>query len=443
MSVPRISRRALLRGLGAGIALPLLDAMPQASLWAEEGAKSLPRRMGFVFVPNGMHMPAWTPTLAGDDFELPSILEPLAKQRQYLTVFSGLAQDKARAHGDGGGDHARSMSTFLTGCQARKTNGADIKTGVSVDQVAAERVGDRTRLPSLEIGCAQGAQSGNCDSGYSCAYSSNLSWRTENTPMPKEINPRLVFERMFGGGEDAKGRARRAHYQSSVLDFVLDDAQRLQRQVGAKDRQKLDEYYHSLREVEKRIQRAELDKQREMPEYPTPAGIPKSYVEHVRLMYDLMALAYQADVTRIVTFALDNEGSTRSYSFINVPEGHHDLSHHGRDPVKQEKIRQINRFHVEQFAAFIEKLASIPEGSGWLLDNCMIVYGSGIADGDRHAHDNLPIALLGRGGGSIRSGRHVLYKQETPLNNLYLAMLDRMEATTDRLGDSNGKLELS
>jgi hypothetical protein len=443
MSVPRISRRTLLRGFGAAIALPLLDAMPAASLWADQGAKSLPRRMGFVFVPNGMHMPAWTPKTEGEDFELTSILEPLAKHRQYLNVLSGLAQDKARAHGDGGGDHARSMATFLTGCQARKTNGADIKIGVSVDQIAAERIGERTQLSSLELGCAPGAQSGNCDSGYSCAYSSNLSWRSESTPMPKEMNPRLVFERMFGGGEDAKGRARRVQYQHSVLDFVMDDARRLQGQVGAKDRRKLDEYFTSLREVEKRIQRAEVNKERQPPEFPAPAGVPKSYIEHVRLMYDLMALAYQADVTRVVTFALDNEGSTRSYSFINVPEGHHDLSHHGRDPNKQEKIRQINRFHAEQFAYFIDKLASTPEGPGSLLDNCMIVYGSGIGDGDRHNHDDLPIALLGRGGGSIRSGRHVLYKKETPLNNLYLAMLDRMEATTERLGDSNGKLELS
>jgi hypothetical protein len=293
------------------------------------------------------------------------------------------------------------------------------------------------------LGCSAGGQAGNCDSGYSCAYSSNLSWRSENTPMPKDINPRSVFERMFGGGDQVKNRARRARYNASILDFALEDARRLESQVGAKDRRKLDEYFSSVRDVEKRIARSEQENHREAPSYAKPAGIPKSYVEHIGLMFDLMTLAYQADVTRVLTFAMDNESSNRSYAFINVREGHHDLSHHGKNAEKQEKIRQINRFHMEQFAGFVDRLASIPEGPGTLLDNCMIVYGSGIADGDRHAHHDLPILLMGGGGGTVRTGRHVIHDKETPLNNLYLSMLDRMESSLDALGDSNGKLNLT
>ncbi len=443
MSVARISRRTVLRGLGVSLALPLLDAMPAASLWADEKGAPLPRRMGFVYVPNGMHMPAWTPKDPGRDFELPSLLEPLAKHRQNMLVLSGLAQTKARANGDGGGDHARSMSTFLTGVQIRKTHGADIRVGVSVDQVAAERLRGQTPLASLEIGCVGGGQAGNCDSGYSCAYSSNLSWRGENTPMPKDINPRSVFERMFGSG-DEQGRQRQARYRESILDFALEDARRLQSRVGVKDRRKLDEYFNSVREVEQRIQRSEQEARREPPgEFPRPAGLPKSYAEHIRLMCDLMVLAYQADVTRVVTFAMENEGSNRSYSFIDVREGHHDLSHHGNNAEKQAKIQKINRFHIDQFALMIDKMAGIQEGPGTLLDNCMIVYGSGISDGNRHQHHDLPIVLIGRGGGTIDTGRHVIHDRETPLNNLYLALLDRMQSSIDMLGDSNGKLSLA
>jgi hypothetical protein len=451
----RISRRCMLRGMGTAIALPLLDAMGPVRLWADQrkapgaavsgpaAAPALPRRMAFVYVPNGMHMPDWTPALAGEDFELPFLLEPLDKHKPNLTVISGLMQDHARPHGDGPGDHARSLAAFLTGCQPLKTKGSDIKVGVSVDQVAAQQIGDKTRLASLELGCDRGQQAGNCDSGYSCAYSSNMSWRSESTPMPKEVNPRLVFERLFGGAEEVKDRAKRSAYRSSVLDFVLEDARQLQARLGAKDRRKVDEYFNSVREVENRIARAEKAAEVAAPDYPKPSGMPKDYGEHIRLMYDLLTLAFQTDATRISTFVVDNEGSNRSYNFLKVPEGHHELSHHGKDPAKQAKIRQINRFHLEQFAYFIDKLSAIPEGPGTLLDNCMVLYGSGISDGDRHNHNELPIVLVGRGGGSIRGGRHLLYKKETPLNNLYLAMLDRMQASVDALGDSNGTLTLN
>ncbi len=375
---------------------------------------------------------------------MPYLLEPLQKQKANLTVFTGLMQDHARSHGDGPGDHARSLAAFLTGCQPRKTKGADIKVGVSVDQVAAQQIGDLTRLPSLEIGCDRGQQSGNCDSGYSCAYSSNMSWRSESLPMPKEVNPRLVFERMFGGGpEDAKDRAKQTAYRSSILDFVLEDARQLQGRLGAKDKHKIDEYFSSVREVERRIARAEKASDARPPaDYTKPTGIPKDYAEHIRLMYDLLALAFQTDATRVSTFVVDNEGSNRSYKSLDVPEGHHELSHHGKNEKKQAKIRQINRFHMEQFGYFVDKLAAIKEGPGTLLDNCMIVYGSGIGDGDRHNHDDLPIALVGRGGGSIRPGQHRLYKKATPLNNLFMAMLDRMQSSVERLGDSSGTLEI-
>ncbi len=261
--------------------------------------------------------------------------------------------------------------------------------------------------------------------------------------MPKEVNPRLVFERLFGGGPgEAESRAKRALYRKSVLDFVMEDARGLQSRLGAKDRNKLDEYFNSVREVEQQIARAEQQAPVAPPNYAKPEQIPKDYGEHIRLMYDLMTLAFQTDATRIATFVVDNEGSNRSYSFLSVPEGHHELSHHGGDSEKQAKIRKINRFHTEQFAYFIDKLAAIPEGAGTLLDNCMILYGSGISDGNKHNHNQLPIVLAGRGGGTIRSGRHLQFVSEMPLNNLFLAMLDRVDAATFSLGDSNGRIEI-
>ncbi|MFO0908243.1 MAG: DUF1552 domain-containing protein [Isosphaeraceae bacterium] len=446
-----IARRTVLRGLGTAVALPWLEAMaPAADVGATRagvaGSAALPKRMAFLYVPNGVHMQAWTPTAEGSGFELNGTLSALKPYKEDLLVLTGLAQDNAFAHGDGGGDHARSLACFLTGTHPLKTDGANIRAGVSVDQVAAQKLGNLTRFASLELGIDRGAQSGNCDSGYSCAYSSNISWRAPTTPMAKEVNPRLVFDRLFAGqsrDETAAARARRELYRRSILDFVSEDANQLRGRLGVNDRRKLDEYLTAVREVEQRLSRAEKSSLTDanLPrDFKKPSGIPQDNREHIRLMLDLLVLAFQGDVTRISTFMYANEGSNKSYAFIGVPEGHHDLSHHGGDTAKHEKLKKINTFHIEQLAYFLGRLKSIREGSGTLLDHSMIVYGSGIGDGDRHNHNDLPILLAGRGGGSLKPGRHIKYANNTPLNNLYLSMLDRVGVPVDSLGDSTGRL---
>lgn len=433
-----IPRRTFLRGCGTALALPLLDAMLPARAWAGTAA---PQRLAFLFVPNGISMPDWTPKAEGRGFDLPWLLEPLAPVREDLLVLTGLTHDKGRANGDGPGDHARSAAVFLTASQPYKTAGANLRAGVSVDQLVANHVGRATRLPSLEIGCESARQSGQCDSGYACAYSSNISWATPHTPMGKEINPRLVFERLFGTGDglDEAARARRLAERRSILDYVADDAARLRARVGRADRRKLDEYCEGVREIERRIERTESGDERP-PDFPVPAGVPRAYADHVRLMYDLLALAFRADLTRVSTHMLANEGSNRTYPSIGVRGGHHSLSHHGGDKAKIEAIRKINRFHTEQLAYFLGKLAAIPEGEGRLLDHCTIVYGSGISDGNRHNHDDLPVLIAGRGGGGLMTGRHVRYARNTPMANLYLSLLDRMGVKAERFGDSTGKL---
>jgi len=440
----RLNRRTVLKGLGTALALPLFDAMiPLRARAATGAAVTAPRRMTFIFVPNGVHIPDWTPEQVGSDFELPKILEPLAPVKDQLLVFTNLAQQKAFANGDGPGDHARALASFLTGCQAYKTNGANIRVGTSVDQVAAQQIGHRTRFASLELGVDKGAQSGNCDSGYSCAYSSNVSWRSPTQPVPKEIDPRAVFERLFGSAnqkETAESRALRQKQKKSILDFVREDASALQRQLGGADQRKLDEYLSAVREVEQRITRSESEGARELPKFEQPDGIPKGHEEHMRLMCDLLVLAFQADLTRVSTFMFANAGSNRSYAFIDVPEGHHDLSHHGNDKKKQAKISKINQFHTRQLAYLVEKMKSVQEGDGTMLDHSMVAYGSGISDGNAHNHDKLPILLVGGAGGTLRTGRHIRYDEQTPLNNLWLSMLDRMDAGVDHLGDATGRL---
>jgi hypothetical protein len=368
-------------------------------------------------------------------------LQPLAKLKDQINVFSGLAQDNGRAKGDGPGDHARSAASFLTGAHPVKTSGADIRVGMSVDQVAAEFVGHYTRLPSLEVGIERGRQAGNCDSGYSCAYSNNISWKTPTTPMAKEVDPRLVYERLFGTSlEAAKANARRDLFRKSILDLVSEDAASLQRSLGQTDRRKVEEYFTSVRELELRIARAEQDAQRDRPDFEVPQDLPRDLQVHIRLMYDLMVLAFQTDTTRVITFMLANEGSNRTYPMVGVNDGHHEISHHRDDRDKVAKLQKIDHFLVSEFAYFLEKLASIKEGQGTLLDHSMILYGSGISDGNRHRHDDLPIVLAGRGGGTIETGRHVRIERETPLNNLFLSMLDRAGASVDELGDSTGRL---
>lgn len=437
-----ISRRTVLRGLGASIALPWLEVMGPMTSWAADtpAKKAAPNRMAILYVPNGKNMADWTPKAEGTNFELPAILEPLKDMRDQLLVLTGLTADKARAHGDGGGDHARALAAFLTGSQPRKTDGTDIRAGISVDQVAAGRLGDQTRLASLEIGTEHGSMAGNCDSGYSCVYSSTMAWRSATQPLPKEVNPKLVFERLFGSVPDAE-RVKRDEKRKSVLDFVREDSNDLTKQLGATDRRKLDEYFSAIRDVEQRILRAAKMPEAKAPtEFVRPMAIPASYQDHIRLMCDLMVLAFQADLTRVVTFVLANEGSNKPYPFIGVSEGHHDLSHHGNDLKKKEKIRDINKFHTTQLAYLLAKLKSVKEGDGTLLDHCMVAYGSGNSDGNSHNHDDLPILVAGKGCGTIKTGRHVRYQKETPLNNLWVSLLDRMSIKVAKLGDSTGAL---
>ncbi len=440
----KLSRRTILRGLGTAVALPLLDAMAPrfASAAASAAAATKPAtRVAWVYVPNGMHMRDWTPTATGADFELPKTLEILKDFRKDFTVLSGLAQNGARPLGDGPGDHARALASFLTGTHPRKTGGADIKVGKSVDQVAAESLGRYTRFASLELGCEGSQQAGSCDSGYSCAYSSNIAWKSETAPVPKEINPRLVFERLFsaGGNESDQARARREQHRKSVLDFVRDDASRLSGQLGATDRRKMDEYLTSVRELEQRITRRESGPPPKA-NMNRPDGIPREFADHIQLMFDLMVIAFQTDSTRVATFVIANEGSNRNYPMIGVSDGHHETSHHGGDKTKQEKIAKINRFHMEQFARFIGKLRDAKEGDSNLLERSMIAYGSCIGDGDRHNHDKLPVLLAGHGAGTLTPGRHIEYTTETPLNNLWLSMLERLDIKLDKLGDSTGRL---
>ncbi|MCE9604112.1 MAG: DUF1552 domain-containing protein [Planctomycetia bacterium] len=440
-----LSRRTLLRGLGTAVALPWLEAMGPFAAWGaapvvKGAAPAAPQRMAFLYVPNGVNIENWTPKTEGRDYELTACLEPLKEHRRDFNVLTGLTADKARPHGDGGGDHARALGAFLTGAQPRKTDGTDIRTGVSVDQLAASRIGDRTRLPSLEIGIEQGGMAGNCDSGYSCVYSSTMSWRSATTPVPKEVNPKLVFERMFKadtGAEQEQSRRRRR----SVLDAVMEDAKDLEKTLGGHDLRKLDEYLSSVRDVELRIERAAKLPPITAPEYPTILGTTNEREEKIRLMCDLMVLAFQTDVTRICTFVIANEGSSVPYKFIGVSEGHHELSHHGNDETKKEKIRKIDRFNTSQFAYLLGKLKSVREGNGTLLDNCLLAYGSGNSDGNRHNHNDLPILLAGGGGGTVKTGRHIRYPDETPLNNLWMAMLDRVDVDVPFLGDSTGVLQ--
>jgi hypothetical protein len=443
MTRKHLARRTFLRGLGTSIALPLLDAMTPAFAAPSKAGTKAPTRMAFVYVPNGIIMPDWTPAEEGPGFAFRPIMAPMEPHRDRMLVLTGLTQNGGRALGDGPGDHARAASSFLTGMHPRKTAGADIRIGISVDQVAAQKIGQATRFASLELGLEDGRLVGSCDSGYSCAYSNNLAWRTENSPLPPEINPRLVFERLFGAGdevEDAAARARRLKYEKSILDSVVAETGSLRSTLGPADQRKLDEYLHSVREIEKRIAANERDHREMAPPFPKPEGAPLDYSEHCRLMFDLMTAAMQMDATRVITLMMGREGSTRAYREIGISDAHHPLTHHRNDETMVGKVKQINRYHVEQFAYWIGKLRQTPDGDGSLLDHSMIVYGSGLADGNRHTHHDLPVLLVGGGNGTMKPGRHVRYASETPMNNLFVAMLDRMGVEVESLGDSNGKL---
>lgn len=453
MTKPMISRRTVLRGIGVSLALPWLEAMTSpAPLIAQAthrtASLAAPVRMAFLYVPNGMHMPDWMPQGPGDhDFELQSIMEPIAEFRDKMNIFGGLTLRGARALGDGGGDHARSVSAFLTGAHPKKTDGSDIKNGVSVDQIAAEKIGHLTKLKSLELGTEASSRGGRCDSGYSCLYTSNISWRTDTSPLAKEINPAAVFERLFGSENEAENRRsleKRDSDRKSILDFAMGDAKSLNQKLGADDRRKLDEYLYAVRDIERRLSDSEKLEQSEhdFSNFPRPAGVPREFAQHIKLMFDMMVLAFQSDSTRVCSFMYANAGSNRSYRNLSIREGHHTISHHGKAKDKQQNISKINQFHMSLAHHFISKLDSINEGDRTLLDNSMVLYGSGIADGNSHAHHNLPIAMFGSGGGTIETGRFIRSRKNTPLTNLYCSMLDRVGAPVESFSDSNGKIEL-
>lgn len=434
-----LHRRTVLRGIGTGLALPLLDSM--SPVRAAAAAETAPVRMACLFFANGAIMDKWRPTGEGTDYQLSPTLEPLADLKSDFMVLEGLAQHHARANGDGAGDHARNASAYLTGAQPRKTSGADISVGQSIDQAVAEKIGSQTRLPSIELGIDRGRNAGNCDSGYSCAYSSNISWKSATTPCAKEVNPRAAFERLFGSPQTAADMERRNRNRKSILDFVSDDARRIQPLLSGADRHKLDEYFSSVRDIEQRVARADKGL-KDVPELNLPDGVPQELAEHMNLMFDILTVAFQTDSTRIATLMVADAGSNRTYPEVEVRDGHHELSHHQKDAEKMEKISRVDRYLVERFAHFLNKLKSTKEGEANLLDNSMILYGSAISDGNRHNHDDLPIILAGRGGGTINTGRYVKFQQETPLNNLFLSMAERMGASIDRIGDSSGKLDL-
>jgi hypothetical protein len=432
--------------MGTLIALPTLESiLPAPVARAAEKAGRFPLRMAFVYSPNGKNMEHWRPTGEGTGYALSRALKPLESHRHNFSVISGLELETANANGDGGGDHARANAAFLTGCQPRKTAGADIRAGVSVDQVAADQIGHHTRLPSLEISCDEARKAGNCDSGYSCAYQFNLAWKSESMPLTPERDPKSVFDRLFGTAEDARdaaAAARRTAENRSVLDFVMDDTRDLQRQLGRRDQEKLDEYLTSLRQIERRVGDAAQAASQLPPGTTRPNGIPASYQEHIRLMYDLLVLAFQTDSTRIGSFLLAHDGSNRTFPEVGVNDAHHGFSHHQHNPEKLEMLAKVDEFYSAQFAYFLDRLQSIKEGDGTLLDHSMIVFGGGISDPDRHNHNDLPIVLAGRGGGTLTPGRHIVLPGETPLTNLYLSMLDRLDVPAEKIGDSTGKLEI-
>jgi hypothetical protein len=437
----QLHRRTFLRGMGAAIALPMLDAMTPAFGAPASGQK--PVRLAFTYVPNGITMADWTPAAAGRGFEYTRVLKPLEQFREDTLVLSGLAQRNGNALGDGPGDHARAAAAYLTGVHPRKTAGADIQNGISVDQIAAQHLGARTRFASLELGCDDSRTVGNCDSGYSCAYTNSLAWRGPSTPMPPETNPRLVFERLFGDIDTSlppETRARRLRHRRSILDLVGERSSKLAADLGPADRRKLDEYFSSIREIEKRIEMAEKDMTGLTPTIDKPSGIPVLYADYVNLMFDLQLVAFQTDMTRVITLMMGREGSMRTYPEIGVPDPHHPLTHHRGNTEWIERVTKVNTMHMELFAKFIAKMKATPDGDGSLLDHSMIVYGSGLSDGNRHTHEDLPVLIVGRGGSFVRNS-HIVYEKGTPMTNLFLTLLDRMGVPAEQVGDSTGRIE--
>jgi hypothetical protein len=441
-----LARRTFLRGLGATLALPLLDSMVPALAETTNPATKSAVRMAFVYVPNGIIPAGWTPE--GDDvrnFEYKRTMKPLEPFREHINILSNLAQINGRALGDGAGDHARAGATWLTGVHPKKTEGVGIHSGISIDQVAAKELGKKTQLASLEIGLDTPSLAGGCDSGYSCAYTNTISWRGDITPLPMEPNPRALFERLFGDGDSTDATARLASLkeQRSILDYIAGDIDRLETGLGKSDRSKLTEYLEAIRDIERRIQKAEeQNASMKIPVLERPAGVPAEFEDHAKLMIDMQVIAFQADLTRIVTFMIGREGSNRSYRNIAISDGHHSLTHHQNDPEKIEKVTKIDTYHTQLLAYYLGKLKSTPDGDGSLLDHSMVLYGSSICDGNAHTHHNLPLLLAGSAGGRIKGGRHLVYGKETPMNNLLVSMLDLAGVPgVESFGDSTGKLD--
>ena len=437
-----LRRRTVLRGLGATIALPLLDSMVPALAAVEN---TTVRRLGAIYVPNGMNIWEWIPKAEGSAFELTRILQPLAPFRDQLVVLSGMSHKEADGRaGEGTGDHSRSQAAFLTGAHAKKTEGADIRAGVSMDQIVAQELGRETQLQSLELGLENIPLAGGCEDAYSCAYSGTIAWRSATTPLPMEANPRAVFERLFGANDstDRQARLLRVQRDRSILDTVGAELAELQRGLGVPDHRKLAEYLDAVRAIEQRIQMAEEQIDRELPAVDRPRGIPDTFEEHATLMFDLMALAYQTDLTRVCTYLVGREKSTRTYPEIGVPEPHHPVSHHQKRPEMLEKLAKINTHHVQMFAHLLEKLRSTPDGDGSLLDHVMIVYGAGMSNSDSHFHHDLPVLVAGGGAGQIKGGRHLRLPYDTPMANLHLTLIEKMGIAVEHFGDSEGKIEL-
>jgi hypothetical protein len=436
----RLSRRTMLQGMGAAIALPFLDAMVPA--FAQSKNVEAPVRLAWFYLPNGIDMRHWTPADEGPLGALPSILAPLEPMKNDILVLSNLTAHWGRPLQAGAGDHGRALAAYMTGVEVYKTAGADLRLEMSADQIAAKEIGHLTKLPSLELGLEEARQAGNCDNGYSCAYAYNVSWKTKNQPLPPLSDPRLVFERLFGmdAAESAANRARRMSMRQSILDETLESAKKLESTLSGTDRRKVDEYLTSVREVERQIERAAREGTTIDPGIDKPFGVPPLFPDYFRLMSDLLLLAFKADITRVSTVMVGREGSVRPYPEIGVTDGHHPLTHHMGNMEMLDKVRKINTLHAGLFAEFVRKLQNTTEGGSTLLDRSLIVYGSGLSDGNVHAHDQLPTVLAGRGGGKVSPGRHVLYQRETPVTNLFASMLDYAGANPGHIGDSTGRL---
>jgi hypothetical protein len=428
--------------MGAAVSLPLLDSMVPASTALAATAANPKSRLGFVYIPHGAVMDKWTPATVGAGFEFTPILKPLEPYRDKVVVISGLAAIAAESQGDGGGDHSRCAPCYLSGVHAKRTEGDDIQAGMTIDQIAAEKIGQDTPLPSLELGIEDTGLVGVCDVGYSCAYMNTIAWKSPSTPLPMEINPRVIFEGLFGDGSSEAERLENKRENRSILDSVTQETNRLQKGLGSQDRARIADYLDNVREIERRIQKAEQQAKANLSVPETPIGVPESFDEHAKLMFDLQALAYQADITRISTFMLARDLSQRTFPQIGVPEPHHSVSHHGNNPATIAKLAKINNYHMTLVAYFIDKLQKTPDGDGTLLDHSMILYGSSMSNSNEHNHFPLPLLLVGGASGKLQGGRHLKFPERTSLSNMLLAVLDKSGIHMDKLGDSTGMLEI-